>query len=133
MFNLNSAVASFRFLLATLEPLDYLDILLVTATIYLLLSLIRRSQAAFLLRGITALMILLLLANLLLPLQTFGTILSYAFLAILIIVPITLQPELRRWLEGFGRRFGFSLNISQSMAEEVIPDCDAHGRKFILK
>lgn len=121
MFDLNSAVASFRFLLATLEPLDYLDILLVTAAIYLLFSLIRRSQAAFLLRGIIALMILLLLANLLLPLPTFGTILFYAFLAILIVVPITLQPELRRWLEGFGRRFGFSLNNRQGMAEVVIP------------
>ena len=122
MFDLNSAIASFQFLLATLEPIDYLDILLVTAAIYLLFSLIRRSQAAFLLRGIIAIMILLLLANLLLPLQTFGTVLFYAFLAILIIVPITLQPELRRWLEGFGRRFGFSLNNRQSMAEAVVPN-----------
>ena len=120
MFDINSAVTSFRFLLATLEPLDYLDILLVTAAIYLLFSLIRRSQAAFLLRGIIALVILLLLANLLLPLPTFGTILFYAFLAILIIIPITLQPELRRWLEGFGRRFGFSLNNRDIAAEDVI-------------
>jgi len=120
MFDLNSAVTSFRFLLATLEPLDYLDILLVTAAIYLVFTLIRRSQAAFLLRGILVLALLLLLANLLLPLPTFGSILFYAFLAILIIIPITLQPELRRWLEGFGRRFGFSLNNRDSVAEEVI-------------
>ncbi|MDX1416168.1 MAG: diadenylate cyclase CdaA [Candidatus Promineifilaceae bacterium] len=121
MFDINSAVTSFRFLLATLEPVDYLDILLVTAAIYLLFSLIRRSQAAFLLRGIIAVVVLLLLANLLLPLPTFGSILFYAFLAILIVVPITLQPELRRWLEGFGRRFGFALNNRLSVAEEVIP------------
>lgn len=121
MFDLNSAITSFRFLLATLQPLDYLDILLVTLAIYFLLSLVRRSQAALLLRGIIALAVLLLLANLLLPLPTFGSILFYAFLVILIIVPITLQPELRRWLEGFGRRFGFALNNRRSLAEDVIP------------
>lgn len=120
MFDLNSALTSFRFLIETLQFEDYLDILLVTISIYILLTLIRRSQAAFLLRGIIALALLFLLANLLLPLQTFRTILFYAFLATLIIIPITLQPELRRWLEGFGRRFGFSLNNRDSMAEEVI-------------
>ncbi len=120
MFDINSAFTSFRFLMGTLQPVDYLDILLVTIAIYLLFTLIRRSQAAFLLRGILVLAILLLMANLLLPLQTFRSILFYAFLVILIILPITLQPELRRWLEGFGRQLGFSLNNRESVSEDVI-------------
>ena len=120
MLDLNSVITSFLFRLDTLEPLDFLDIFLVTIAFYLLFSLIRRSQAAFLLRGIIALALLLLLANLVLPLPTFGAIITVALLAILITVPITLQPELRRWLEQFGRRFGFSLTNRDTAAEEVI-------------
>ena len=120
MLDFSSAITSFLFRIDTLEPLDYLDIFLVTIAIYLLFSLIRRSQAAFLLRGLIALALLLLLANLLLPLPTFGLIISVALLAILITVPITLQPELRRWLEQFGRRFGFSLNTRRNVAEQVV-------------
>jgi diadenylate cyclase len=120
MLDFSSAITSFLFRIDTLEPLDYLDIFLVTIAFYLLFSLIRRSQAAFLLRGLIALALLLLLANLLLPLPTFGVMISVALLAILITVPITLQPELRRWLEQFGRRFGFSLNTKRNVAEQVV-------------
>ncbi len=120
MLDFSSAITSFLFRIDTLEPLDYLDIFLVTIAFYLLFSLIRRSQAAFLLRGLIALALLLLLANLLLPLPTVGLIISVALLAILITVPITLQPELRRWLEQFGRRFGFSLSNRRTVAEQVV-------------
>jgi len=120
MPNLNAAITSFLFRIDTLEPIDFLDIFLVTIAIYLVFMLIRRSQAAFLLRGLVALAMLLLLANVLLPLPTFGLILTVALLGILITVPITLQPELRRWLEQFGRRFGFSLNNRSTVAEKVV-------------
>ena len=100
--------------------LDYLDVALVTIVIYALISLLRRSQVAFILRGIVVLGGLLLLANLLLPLPTFGMFLTVAAIATLVTIPIILQPELRRWLEKFGRRFGFSVSGSESeMARTV--------------
>ena len=100
--------------------LDYLDVALVTLVIYFLLSLLRRSQAAFVLRGIVVLGALLLLANLLLPLPTFGMFLTIASIAILVTIPIILQPELRRWLEKFGRRFGVSVSGSESETARVV-------------
>ena len=120
MLNLDSAITSFLFRLDTLEAVDYLDIFLVTIAIYSLFMVIRRSQAASILRGLVALALILLLANLLLPLPTFGLIISVALLAVLITVPITLQPELRRWFEQFGRRFGFSLNNRRTVSEHVV-------------
>ncbi len=120
MLNFDSAITSFLFRIDTLAAVDYLDIFLVTIAIYSLFMIIRRSQAASILRGLIALALLLLLANLLLPLPTFGLIISVALLAVLITVPITLQPELRRWFEQFGRRFGFSFNNRRTVSEHVV-------------
>lgn len=100
---------------------DALDILLVTASFYLLFWLVRRSQAALLLRGLLALALILLLTTLILPLPTFDLIVWVGILAILIATPITLQPELRRMLERIGRRVGWRLGGRQDLAEHVIP------------
>ncbi len=120
MIDLNAAITGFLFRLDQLEAVDYFDILLVTIFIYLVFALLRRSQAAFLVRGLIVLAMIFLFANLLLPLPTFGLILSIALLAILITVTITLQPELRRWLEQFGRRFGFAISSQHDVAEQVV-------------
>lgn len=120
MPNIQSVIDSLIFRVEALGWVDLLDLLLVTAAIYILLSLLRRSQAAFVLRAVLLLAGLFLLANLLLPLPTFGVILSFAALAILITVPIVLQPELRRWLERLGRRIGFSFGGQESLAGQVI-------------
>lgn len=120
MLDGSAAINSFLFRIDQLELVDLFDILLVTIFFYLLFSLLRRSQAAFLVRGLIAIALILLTAYLVLPLPTVGLILSIALLAILITVPITLQPELRRWLEHFGRRFGFALSDRSSLAEQVV-------------
>jgi diadenylate cyclase len=120
--NIETITGSLIFRLQTLDTLAALDLLLVTVAIYLLLLLLRRSQAAFVLRAVLVLAGILLLANLLLPLPTFGIMLSIAALAMLITVPIVLQPELRRWLERFGRQIGFSIGGRESMAGRVIPE-----------
>lgn len=122
MPDIQSIVDTILFRLQSLGWVDVLDLLLVTAAIYILLQLLRRSQAAFVLRAVLVLAGIFLLANLLLPLPTFGIILTFAALAMLITIPIVLQPELRRWLERFGRRIGFSFSGQESVAGQVIPE-----------
>lgn len=113
---------SLLFRLQSLGWVDILDLILVTAAIYILMQLLRRSQAAFVLRAVLVLAGLLLLANVLLPLPTFGIFLTFAALAVVVTLPIVLQPELRRWLERFGRRLGFSFSGQESLSGTVIPE-----------
>ena len=98
-----------------------LDLLLVTITFFLILTVIRRSQAAVLLRGILLLALVLVVVTALLPLPTFDWLLRGALLISLIATPIIFQPELRRGLERLGRTFGF-LNVRPTeLAHQVVP------------
>lgn len=98
-----------------------LDLLAVTLTFFLLLTLLRRSQAAFLVRGVLLLAILLLITTIILPLPTFDAILGAGIIAILIALPITLQPELRQWLERLGRTAGITPSLRLDLAQRVSP------------
>ena len=122
MPDLQSIADSFIFRLETFGWVDLLDLLLVTAAIYILLQLLRRSQAAFVLRAALVVAGMLLLVNLLLPLPTFGIIINVATFAIGITLLFVLAPELRRWLDRFGRRLGFSFGGRESVAGQVIPE-----------
>lgn len=122
MPDIQSIADSFIFRLETLGWIDVLDLILVTGAIYILLQLLRRSQAAFVLRAALVLAGLLLLSNLLLPLPTFGIFINFATLAIIVTLLFVLQPELRRWLDRFGRRLGFSFGGRESVAAQVIPE-----------
>ena len=121
MTTFDTLYAELLFRLQNLTWVDGVDLLLVTISFYLLLALLRRSQAAFLLRGIIALAFLFFVTTSLFRLPTFDLLLGGAILAILIVTPITLQPELRRWLERFGRRIGLTFSVRQDIAERVIP------------
>lgn len=121
MTTFDTLYAEFLFRLQNLTWVDGVDLLLVTISFYLLLALLRRSRAAFLLRGIIALAFLFFVTTSLFRLPTFDLLLGGAILAILIVTPITLQPELRRWLEQFGRRIGLTFSVRQDIAQRVIP------------
>ncbi len=111
--------ATFRLL--SLTWLDVLDLLLVTFAFYLLLSLLQRSRAAFLLRGVLTVVVLLLVITILLPLPTFDWLIWVSLVAILIGTPIIFQAEFRRILEQLGRRIGLSQAVRQSATEKVLP------------
>ena len=118
--SLDELIAIARFRLGILTTFDLLDLFLVTAVYYVLLTLIRRSQAAALLRGVLVLMLLLVMIILLFPLPTLNWLITGLILALLIAVPITLQPELRRWLEGWGRSRLLTLR-QQQLATKITP------------
>ncbi len=130
MPDIQALLDSFLFRLESFDWFDFLDLLLVTAAIYILLQLLRRSQATFVLRAALVLAGILLLVNILFPLPTFSIFINLATLAILITLLFVLQPELRRWLDRFGRSIGFSFGGRSSMAAKVIPELMAAVEKL---
>ena len=103
--SLDNLFADALFRISNISWLQIIDLLLVTAAFFLLLDLIRRSQAAFLLRGAAVLILVLFVFTVFLPLPTFDWLVRGALLAILVATPVIFQPELRRFLENLGRSF----------------------------
>lgn len=86
-----------------LDGLAILDIFLVSLVFFLVLLLMRATQAIPLLRGMFVLIIAGVLLSSLAVLPTFGLILRTAIPALLVAIPVIFQPELRRALERLGR------------------------------
>lgn len=120
MNSLRDLLNQIAYLTSRLDWLTVLDLLLVTLTFYLVLSALRRSRAATLLRGGLVLVGVLFLFTVLLPLPTFVAILRGILLVMLVATPIIFQPELRRALEHVGRMVGFTSLERQTLAAQVI-------------
>ena len=86
------------------NPINLLDILLVTLLFWWLLDVIRGTRAVQLLRGVIVLLIFSFAIAQVLPLQTLGWLLENAVRpALFVAIPVLFQPELRRALETLGR------------------------------
>jgi diadenylate cyclase len=96
-------VTDLLWILQRLNGLAILDIALVSVVFFLLLLLVRATQAVPLLRGLLVLGIIGVLLSGLAQLPTFGLILRSGIPALLIAIPVIFQPELRRALERLGR------------------------------
>jgi diadenylate cyclase len=79
------------------------DIFLVAIVFFLLLLLVRATQAVSLLRGLVVLAAVGLLLSTSSQLPLFGTVMGTAIPALLVAIPVIFQPELRRALERLGR------------------------------
>jgi diadenylate cyclase len=89
-----------------IQRLDWrsiVDILLVAGVFFLLLLLVRATQAVSLLRGLMLLAVVGLLLSGSSALPLFGQLLQTAIPALLVAIPVIFQPELRRALERIGR------------------------------
>ncbi|MFT7585360.1 MAG: diadenylate cyclase [Cellvibrionaceae bacterium] len=138
---LNQLLETIQFRFKLINIFDLFDLLLVGLVYFIIFNLIRRSRAAPLLRGVITLLALLILTSLLLPLPTLDWLVSGLMIALLIAVPITLQPELRQWLEGIGRdRFGrrYQRQLASQVSpilQKVIEHCGHHqtGALIVLE
>ncbi len=83
--------------------LSLLDIGLVAVIIFMLLHLVRGTQAVQLLRGAIILVVFITLTGYVLNLPALNWLVRRAVPALLIAIPIIFQPELRRALERLGR------------------------------
>src|SRR4030095_16412397 len=87
------------FLLSTLTWFGVIDLCLVTAAFYFLLSLIQRSSAAYLIRELLVLGIVLFAITTLLPLPVFDWLIQGVLVAMLVATPIIFQAQLRRFID----------------------------------
>ncbi len=109
------------FRLSQLTWVEIVDILLVTTAFYIMLRLMQRSRATFLLRGVLVLSMALFVVSVLLPLPAFVWVVRTVLVAIFIATPIILQPELRRLLERVGRTAGLTTAVRQTTTEKIVP------------
>jgi len=91
------------FIFQRVDLLDIVDLFLVTAIFFLLLTLVRGTQAVVLLRGMILLIIGITLLTSLLDLPAFSFLLRTALPALLVAIPVIFAPEIRRALERIGR------------------------------
>jgi len=108
-------------LYSTRQMETVLDLLLVSLTYFLILVLIRRSQAAVLLRGVLILALVAVAVSALFQLPTFTYMLRAALIISLITTPLIFQPELRRGLERLGRTLGFLQIRPTELVHRVVP------------
>jgi diadenylate cyclase len=98
--------------------LDVVDILLVALVFFGLLLLMRGTQAVSLLRGVIVLVVSAFLVSKIFRLTAFSWLISGIGSALLVVVPIVLQPELRRAFERLGRPAGLVLWSGREAAND---------------
>jgi diadenylate cyclase len=105
------------FIFERLNWTSVLDISLVTLIFFLLLLLVRKTQAMTLLRGVIFLIIALLILTQLVNLPAFRWLIVTAMPTLLFAVPVIFAPEIRRGLQRIGRTGANSLFMGRSLLD----------------
>ena len=113
------------FLIQRFRWTDLLDIVLVTTIFYILLLLLRDTEALVLLRGVFFIIVLLVLFTSIVDLPAFSWLISSVLPALVFAIPVIFAPEIRRALERVGRAGNVSFlarsrNISEKELEETL-------------
>ena len=96
-------LSEMQFIFQRLDWLGILDIFLVTVIFFLILIMVRDTQAVVLLRGVILLIILLGVMTSLVNLPAFSWLIRTALPSLVIAIPVIFAPEIRRALERIGR------------------------------
>lgn len=96
--------------------IDVLDVALIAYIFYRIALALRGTRAAFLLKGILTILVILALST---RLPTFSWILRHVLPTGLIALVVIFQPELRMTLERLGRSGLFSMGFTGGATEEV--------------
>ena len=109
-------------ILLRLDWTSVIDILLVSAIFYVLLTLIQGTQAVQLLRGIVIIVVITVVITSVFQLTAFSWLIRNSLPALLVAIPVVFQPELRRLLERLGRSPGgfLSLRSQETVLGQVI-------------
>ena len=91
------------FFFQRLNWLSVVDILLVTLIFFVLLYILRDTQAMVLLRGVLFLVVFIIFLTSLLDLPAFSWLINTTLPALLLAIPVIFAPEIRRTLERIGR------------------------------
>jgi|YNPNPStandDraft_1061719.scaffolds.fasta_scaffold07077_4 uncharacterized protein (TIGR00159 family) len=117
-------MAQVLWLLSRLDLNNLLDILLVTLLFYALLTVLQGTRAVPLLRGLLLVLLLTLILRSIFNLTTLGWLLDNALPALIIMIPVLFQPELRRALENLGQggpwsRRPWNASAAQEMRQAI--------------
>ena len=122
LFQLQRLPENLAYLIYSSNQLEtLLDLLLVSLTYFLILLVIKRSQAAVLLRGVLIIALIAVAVSALFQLPTFTWMLRTALILCLVATPLIFQPELRRGLERLGRTLGFLRIRPTELSHRVVP------------
>jgi diadenylate cyclase len=100
--------------------INSIDILLVSALIYAVLVLVRRTRAVQLLRGLILLAVFLLLLSTFVELPAFRWLVRNTWPVLLLALPVIFQPELRRALEQLGRADRYVRFLRRNHEQQLI-------------
>ncbi len=113
---MSELLSEIYFLFERLNWISVLDLFLVTAVFFIILVMVRETQAMVLLRGVILFIILLSLLVSLVPLPAFSWLVQTTLPALILAIPVIFAPEIRRALERLGRAGSTSLFVRQNSA-----------------
>ena len=99
----NSLISNLQLIFERLDWLNLIDLTLVALVFFIILLLLRDTQAMVLLRGILLLIVLISLLTTLDVLPAFSWLVGNTLPALLLAIPVIFAPEIRRTLERLGR------------------------------
>ncbi len=108
------------FIFQRINWLSALDLILVTLIFFVVLMLLRDTQATVLLRGVIVLVILLAFLTQFINLPAFSWLIQTTLPALLLAIPVIFAPEIRRGLERLGRASSSNLFRRNLASDEEI-------------
>lgn len=96
-------ISEIVFLVQRISWLTILDLALVSSIFYIILILIKDTQAQILMRGVIFVIVLISLLTTLVNLPAFSWLVNTTLPALLFAIPVLFMPEIRRGLERLGR------------------------------
>ena len=119
------------FIFARANWLSVVDILLVSAVVFLVLYLLRDTKASVLLRGVLFIIVVISLLSSLRVLPAFSWLITNTLPTMLLAIPVIFAPEIRRVLERIGRSGSiFSQESFSTEMERVIQNTVQASRRI---
>ncbi len=110
-------ISEIAFLIQRVNWLTLVDLFLVSAIFYIILMLLKDTQAQTLTRGVIFVVILISLLTTLVNLPAFSWLASTTLPALLFAIPVLFMPEIRRGLERLGRAGSGALLIDRPFTD----------------
>lgn len=106
-------ISEIVFLVQRISWLTLIDLILVSSIFYVILLLIKDTQAQTLMRGVIFIIVLISLLTTLVNLPAFSWLVNTTLPALLFAIPVLFMPEIRRGLERLGRAGSGALMIEK--------------------
>jgi len=114
---MDDLISEIVFLVQRVNWLTLVDLFLVSAIFYIILMLLKDTQAQTLTRGVIFVVILISLLTTLVNLPAFSWLASATLPALLFAIPVLFMPEIRRGLERLGRAGSGALLIDRPFTD----------------